>query len=274
MGKLDHKNKKILFFDSGCGGLSICRDVMQLNPGLTPYYLFDHKYFPYSDKSDEFVIGRACDLVGKINDAYGFDIIVIACNTVSTIALPDLRARISTPIVGVVPAIKPAAKISKKKSICLLATKGTINRTYITGLIESFAWDCRVQKIGTTRLVEIGESKMRGERVDIDDIRGVLEPYLSLDERERADVMVLGCTHFHNLRDEIQQAVGSSCVLVDSGEAIAKRVRSVLGGAGGKARPAGAEGGMAFFTGDLDYGEQMERVFGEYGLRSIEKLRM
>lgn len=222
------EKKRILFFDSGCGGLSIYANVMAINPELEPYYVFDNEFFPYSTKEENFISKRVDYICEKMHRKYNFDVIVIACNTASTIALPYLRDRIQVPIVGVVPAIKPAAKLSKKKNISLLATAGTIKRSYTHELIKEFASDCKVQLIGTTELVQIAEQKMQGFKVDTDGIKDVLKPYLKQSYDDRADVMVLGCTHFPLLKDEIQKIVGDNCQLIDSGLAIGRRVKYIL----------------------------------------------
>lgn len=229
MNSTNFKKQKILFFDSGCGGLSIYQEVVSLNKNLDPYYVFDSQEFPYSNKSEDFVKARVYKICSYMQEKFNFDVIVIACNTASTIALPILRDSIKVPIIGVVPAIKPAAFISKTKHIALLATVGTVKRSYTHDLIKKFASDCKVELIGSTELVRLVESKLCHNKVDMQQLTQILQSIMQSQKTDRPiDTIVLGCTHFPFLKNEIQFLVGPNCTLVDSGLAIAKRVHYVL----------------------------------------------
>src|SRR5690606_22891926 len=146
---------------------------------------------------------------------------VVACNTASTVALPRLRSQFALPIVGVVPAIKPAARLSANRIIRLLATPGTVARPYTQKLIDQFAADCEVIRVGSSELVEQAERKLRGEPVDLDLLRRIMAPIIE----GGADTVVLGCTHFPLLQQELQLAAGRPLQWVDSGAAIARRVK-------------------------------------------------
>ena len=191
----------ILFFDSGVGGFSVYKEVKQLLPDCHYLYCFDNAGFPYSEKSEDVIIERTLKICQTINQNYPLDLIVIACNTASTVVLPILRANFTVPIVGTVPAIKPATEMSKTKHIGLLATKGTVTRKYVNDLIEQYAKDCIVEKIGTTKLVEIAEAKLHGASVDLIALKNELRDWFSLDD---LDAVVLGCTHFPLIKDEIR----------------------------------------------------------------------
>ena len=184
---------RILFFDSGVGGLSVYQEVQKRLPDCHYLYCFDNAFFPYSEKSEALIIERVNKICTHLDRLYALDLIVIACNTASTIVLPSLRQHFSIPIVGTVPAIKPAAEYSSTKHIGLLATKGTVKREYIDHLIEKYAQSCRVEKIGSTKLVELAERKLRGYPVDLNEIRTELSEWIMMPD---LDAIVLGCTHF------------------------------------------------------------------------------
>lgn len=237
------KIPKILFFDSGLGGLSVFKEVYKLNPQCAFYYLFDHECFPYGNKSETFLKDRVSQLFEKAISMLLPDMVVVACNTASTIVLPRLREKFSLPIVGVVPAIKPAAKLSKKKIIGLLATPGTVKRDYTDFLINEFAYDCKVLRLGTEELVRLAESYMLYSDEDHNSIAStstkfpeelmcelykILQPFISLPYEQQPDVVVLGCTHFPLLRSQIHKCLGPEVALVDSGAAIAHRVQQLL----------------------------------------------
>jgi glutamate racemase len=217
---------KVLFFDSGVGGLSIYNDVMKkCSEFITPIYLFDNDFCPYGDKTDEVVLSRVLAIMKNVMDKIKPDLIVIACNTASTVALEQVRKLVQIPVIGVVPAIKPAAKLSRIKKIGLLATPATILREYTDKLIKQFASDVDVLKIGTTELVDLAEKKVALETYDESIISSVLSPWLELPQPP--DVIVLGCTHFPHLKTEISKLFPNSLV-IDSGEAIARRLIDLL----------------------------------------------
>lgn len=214
----------ILIFDSGVGGLSVFQEIQTQLPRLNYVYLFDNEAYPYGELKPEILISRVTSLVCAMVERLNIDMVIIACNTASTIVLPSLRQRLTIPVVGVVPAIKPAALISKK-SIGLMATPATVDRQYTHDLIEKFSPSIPVRLLGTTRLVTMAEEKLRGKVVDMTELKGILTPLIG-----QVDVVVLGCTHFPLLRDEIQTVLGLDVILIDSGKAIAKRVRELLKG--------------------------------------------
>ena len=219
---------RVLFFDSGMGGLTVMAAVKARCPQLEYAYLFDNAAFPYGDKSEDFLIDRVDLLLKEGYSRLKPDLIVVACNTASTVVLPVLRHDLPVPIVGVVPAIKPAAKLSRRGIIGLLATPGTVKRAYTDHLIAQFAADVKVLRLGTTELVEEAERKLQGQTVNMKRLTAVLKPWTDLQEDLKPDMAVLGCTHFPLLKDEIGQILGQKCTLIDSGDAIARRVESLL----------------------------------------------
>lgn len=216
---------KIAVFDSGVGGLSVLGEIKKVLPKAQYYYISDEKNHPYGSKSEMDVINFSNEALENFLKLTSVDLLVVACNTASTVALSSLRKRYAFPIVGVVPAIKPAALKSKSKAIGLLATEGTIKRAYTESLIEEFAPSCDVVKVGSQRLVQIAEDKLHGRKFDFEDIVEEVKPLL---EKSNLDVVVLACTHFPLLKKEIAKALGRQIYLVDSGEAIANRVISLL----------------------------------------------
>lgn len=215
----------ILFFDSGMGGLSVYREAKALMPQHRYLYCFDNEGFPYSEKSEEVIIARTLSICQKINERYPLDAIVIACNTASTVVLPALREAFAIPIVGTVPAIKPAAEISASKHFGLLATKGTVKRPYVDALVEKFAQDCMVERLGSTKLVEIAEDKIKGRSVDLIALKNELAPWQNIAD---LDTLCLGCTHFPLIKEEIQLCLPQVKHFMDPGKAIAKRLQSLL----------------------------------------------
>lgn len=213
---------KILIFDSGVGGLSVYKEIAAKLPQLDYFYLFDNAAYPYGELDHQTLIARVDKLVTSFVEKHRIDLVVIACNTASTIVLPTLRRKLSIPVVGVVPAIKPASSLANK-AIGLIATPATITRSYTHELIRNFSQSKPVEMIGSTRLVNMAEEKLRGKTVDFIELQQILAP---IDNK--IDVAVLGCTHFPLLKREIQQVLSDHVLLVDSGEAIARRVVELL----------------------------------------------
>ncbi|MFA0349496.1 glutamate racemase [Vibrio sp. 10N.222.55.C6] len=215
--------KNILVFDSGVGGLSVYKEISQLLPNHNYIYVFDNEAYPYGELDQQVLIQRVQSIVASFVASHAIDIVVIACNTASTIVLPALRANNLIPIVGVVPAIKPASLLANK-AVGLIATPATITREYTHELIKNFSSNKRVELLGSTRLVDMAEDKLRGEEISLEELQKILQPMINT-----IDVAVLGCTHFPLIKSEIQQVLGESVVLIDSGKAIAKRVQDLLG---------------------------------------------
>ncbi len=213
--------KRVLIFDSGVGGLSVYLELKALLPQLEYLYLFDNAAYPYGELDGDTLVYRVQTLITQYCREYDIDLVVIACNTASTLVLPHLRAVLSIPIVGVVPAIKPASLISKI-GVGLIATPATITRDYTHDLIKDFAKDTEVKLLGSTKLVEMAERKLRSETVCSKEMTALLSPLIN-----QIDVAVLGCTHFPLLKDEISRVL-KDVVLIDSGNAIARRVAFLL----------------------------------------------
>lgn len=214
-----------LIFDSGVGAISIAREIRALMPGLTLHFGVDNGFFPYGNKSEEELRPRIVAQAGQMMARCGADILVVGCNTASTLALPQLREVLKQPVVGVVPAVKPAAAISQTHTIALIATEGTVNRRYTRELIEEFADGNRVINVPAPELVRLAEAKLRGQAITAEDLQPVLARIFHTAGGDRVDIAVLACTHFPLLREELDRFAPRSIQWVDSGEAIARRVR-------------------------------------------------
>ncbi len=219
--------KHILVFDSGLGGTTVLHDIQKKLPDFRYSYALDNGAFPYSNKSDEFLVERMLKLFNYLIPHCQPDLVVIACNTASTLILDQLRERFSIPFVGVVPAIKPAAALSKTKVLGLLATQATITRDYIDQLSAAHAEHCEIVRLGSQKLVEIAESKIQGKTINPQEIRIALQPMLSHPLHPQIDVFILGCTHFPAIKDELATAWPYPALWIDSGEAIARRVEEL-----------------------------------------------
>jgi len=259
----------ILLFDSGMGGLSIYQEVRRRLPEHRYDYLFDNAFFPYGEQPEHIIVERCCTLISHLVCERQIDLVVIACNTASTIALPALRALLAVPVVGVVPAIKPAAILSKNRSIGLLATPATVQRPYTAQLISQFAADCQVLKLGVTELVIQAERKMAGYKVDESAIRQALDPLIT--HALPPDTLVLGCTHFPLLKEEICRIM-PGVQLVDSGAAIAKRVTSLLPQT--TTASSNPFDGQAFCTLLDQDAHKKSRILKEHGFLALQQLEL
>ena len=217
---------RILIFDSGVGGLSVFDAIVAAGLPIEIDYAADNAWLPYGAKSDEAIRARVPALLKALHFAFEPDLIVIACNTASTIALDAVRAAIDIPIVGVVPPIKPAAEQTKTGVIGLLATPATVARAYTDDLINTFAADKKVVRYGSTRLVAAAEAALAGQPIDKSAIADAIQGLFGVDEN--IDVVALACTHFPLLKDALAAAAPRRCVWLDSGAAIARRVASLL----------------------------------------------
>lgn len=214
----------ILIFDSGIGGLSIFDEIRKVLPDQDYCYLFDNARLPYGELEESVLIQGCVELIYEQAERIGAQLVVVACNSASTLVLPSLRTKLSIPVVGVVPAIKPAAKVSQARHIGLLATPGTIKRSYTKELIEQFADGCKVELFGSSELVMLAEAKLAGAEVNLALLASQLKPI----KNSHLDTLVLGCTHFPILAKEMQQVLGDEVTLLDSGAAIAQRVAYLL----------------------------------------------
>ena len=235
----------LLFFDSGVGGLSVLAPARKLLPNAPFIYAADSAGYPYGTKTEAELAARVPALLGRMVERFRPRLAVIACNTASTIALEHVRAALDIPVVGTVPAIKPAAELSKSRVIGVLGTNATVRQPYVDDLAARFASDCTVIRHGSAELVDLAEAKLRGEAVPIEAVQQAIAPLIRQPGGEKIDVMVLACTHFPLLQDEIASAF-PTIAQVDGGPGIARRIAHLTQGQSWPARPSG----RAVFTAD------------------------
>ncbi|MGI8932428.1 MAG: glutamate racemase [Sphingomicrobium sp.] len=234
----------LLFFDSGVGGLSVLAPTRALLPSAPIVYAADNAAFPYGTRSEVEIAARVPALLGRLIERFRPRLAVIACNTASTIALDHIRAALDIPVVGTVPAIRPAAEMSQTRVIGVLGTEATVRQPYIDDLAGRFANDCTVIRHGSPELVMLAEAKLSGMAVAVDAVRVAVAPMLAAPRGSELDVIVLACTHFPLLADEIAAAC-PGVPLVDGGPGIARRIAHLTHG---QPWPAAPPPGIAIFT--------------------------
>lgn len=259
-----------IVFDSGVGRLSVFDCIAGALPGLRLLYVADNAFFPYGTKDEAALVARVRDLLAELTARLHPDLIVIACNTASTVALPAVRASLTVPIVETVPAIKPAAQTSITRVIGLLGTPGTVKRQYTQALIDQFAPDCTVLRHGSAELVELAERKLRGESVRAAAIQRALAGLIGQRGGERIDTVVLACTHFPLLAGELAASAPRPLHWIDSGAAIARRVASLLDGTVAAAGAIEPPRHRAVFTARTDAVEMLRPALSRRGLKEIE----
>src|SRR3954469_24239387 len=208
-------DRPLLLFDSGVGGLSVLAATQALLPQAPLVYVADSAGFPYGTKSELEIAARVPALLGRLAERYDPRLIVIACNTASTIALGAVRAALDLPIVGTVPAIKPAAEISETRVIGVLGTDATVRQPYVDDLAARFASDCLVLRHGSAELVQLAEAKLRGETAPPERYARILDGLFDQPGGDRIDVIVNACTHFPLVADELAAAARHDVRFVD-----------------------------------------------------------
>jgi glutamate racemase len=219
----------ILVFDSGLGGLSVYREVARARPDARFIYAADDAMFPYGRIEEGRLVVRIVELMGELITTHRPHLVVIACATASTIALPALRARYAVPFVGTVPAIKPACAASSTRRVSVFGTEGTVQREYTRALIREFGAGCEVTLVGSARLAALAEARLNGETVDDSAIAAEIAPCFVDDGGARTDTVVLACTHYPLLHDDIVRLSPWPVTLIDPAPAIARRVVELIG---------------------------------------------
>ncbi len=236
-------------------------DVRARLPAVDISYIADNAGFPYGTKTEMEVATRVCALLGRLTERLKPDLLVIACNTASTIALAHARAVLDVPVVGTVPAIKPAAEASRSRVIGVLGTMATVRQPYVARLSADHAADCTVLLHGSARLVELAEARLRGEAVTAEDVAPELAGLTSQPGGDRLDQVVLACTHFPLLLPQLQTAA-PDMGFVDGGPGIARRVAYLLGERGTQ----GDGLGRALFTRHDEQVDALAPALHRYGL--------
>ncbi|WP_421723014.1 glutamate racemase [Bauldia sp.] len=249
----------VLVFDSGVGGLSVAREIRLARPDTEMIYVADDAGFPYGALDEAALVDRVVGVIAGLVARYEPSVVVVACNTASTLVLGPLRERFSLPFVGTVPAIKPAAEQTRTGLVSVLATPGTIRRDYTRGLIESFAAACHVRLVGCPELAAIAETRMRGKRVDEAAVKAEIAPAFVDQDGARTDVVVLACTHYPFIAAELAQLAPWPVRWIDPASAIARRVVAV-------SRAGGEGGGVALRVSGASWHPRLEPFLENIGL--------
>ncbi|MEM6494598.1 MAG: glutamate racemase [Pseudomonadota bacterium] len=220
----------ILVFDTGVGGLTVFDALREIRPNAPVIYAADYAGIPYGEKTEAEVAARVAGLLGRMAERYAPRLACIACNTASTIALGMVREVLEIPIVGTVPAIKPAASLTKTGTIALVGTQATIRQAYVDDLEARFASGKRLLRVAAPELVDVAEAKLRGQSVEDTAIRALAQRLRDLPGGAAIDTLVLACTHFPLLAEEFAQVFGPSVALVDGASGIARRIASLVEG--------------------------------------------
>ncbi len=263
----------LLLFDSGLGGLTVFDATRRLLPSIPIVYAADYGALPYGERSEEEIAARVPAILGRLVERYQPSLICIACNTASTIALGAVRTALDLPIVGTVPAIKPAAEISRTRTIGLLGTKATIRQAYVDNLHSEFAADCRLLRYASGNLVDAAERKMRGEHVADAVFDEAIDGLIGQTGGAEIDVIVLACTHFPLVADELRAAAKRAGLpdtlrFIDGAEGIARRIAHLAEASASKADPIS----VFVATAKLDDSLTSHSALQERGFRACELL--
>ncbi len=220
---------QILALDSGIGGLGIVGALRRALPDAAIAFVADHGFFPYGEKEDDVLVAHLERLIGRLVAQVRPAVVVIACNTASTLALAALRARFPDhPFVGCVPPVKWAAALSRSRTIGLLATGATVRRDYVRDLQSRFAPDCRLVSHAARGLADLAERRFRGDTLAPGAIHDEIAPLFASPEAREMDVVCLGCTHYGLLIGDIRDQSPRAVAWLDPAEAVARRTAAVL----------------------------------------------
>jgi glutamate racemase len=256
----------ILIFDSGVGGLTVLAQLRKLLPDAPVIYAADSAGLPYGEKSEAEIAARVCGLLGRMSERYRPRLICIACNTASTIALAMVRDVLEVPVVGTVPAIKPAAAMTRTGVIGLLGTEATIRQAYVDRLEAEFASDKRLLRFAAPDLVNAAEAKLRGRTPDSSAFDRAAQGLRALPHGAEIDTVVLACTHFPLVEAELAEAFGSGVTFIHGAKGIARRIADLTSGQ----TFAPATPGLALFTGSGDDAKALAPALRRHGLERIE----
>jgi glutamate racemase len=258
----------ILLFDSGVGGLTVLAELRQLLPRAPVIYAADLAGLPYGAKTEAEIAARVAGLLGRMSERFRPRLITIACNTASTIALGMVREVLNVPIVGTVPAIKPAAALTLTGTIGLLGTAATVRQKYVDDLEREFAQGKRLIRHAAPGLVAAAEAKLRGEAPDPAVFEAAAAGLRGQPGGEAIDTVVLACTHFPLVEDELRAALGDGVRFVDGAQGIARRIAYLTQG-----QPfLRTSPDVAVVTGDLAEAEPLAAALTKYGLERLEPL--
>jgi glutamate racemase len=254
----------VAFLDSGVGGLPYLLHARRLLPGWRYVHVADTANFPYGEKDRKTIVGAVLAVTERLIAREHPRLIVVACNTMSVVALEELRGRFPLPFVGVVPAVKPAALISRKRRVGVLATRQTVEGEYLHGLIEKFATGCAVVSLPSAGLVEFVEKGLyrASDREREERVRQEVDRF----KKEDIDALVLGCTHYLHLEQEFRRLLEQEGItLVDSREGVTRQVQRLLPATDGSRAPRPED--SLYVTGESPVEERYAWFAKKFGLR-------
>ena len=256
----------ILLFDSGFGGLSVLAALRRALPDAPVVYAADLAALPYGEKDEEEIAARVPAILGRMVERFAPRLVTIACNTASTIALDAVRAALDVPVVGTVPAIKPAAETTRTGAIGLLGTRATVRQVYVDRLEAEFANGVCLLRHAAPDLVPAAETKLRGGRTDPGVFARAVAGLEAQAGGHRIDTVVLACTHFPLVEEELAAAFGRPVSFVHGGDGIARRIAHLTHGQSfERSRPD-----RAVVTGDIGDSSVLFSALAAYGLDTIE----
>jgi glutamate racemase len=250
---------RIGVFDSGLGGVSVLREIRRRLPSASLAYVADSAWVPYGLQSEAFIRQRA-DRLSRFLIEHGAELIVVACNTATAAAVPTLRESLRLPVVGMEPAVKPATAATRSGTVGVLATVGTLKSARFAALLDQFGSDIQVLTRACSGLVEQVEAgDLDGPRT-----RLLVEQYVGPLVRAGADTLVLGCTHFPFLRRLIEEVAGPAVTVIDTGEAVARRVEQLASELAPHSPPASAATVEFWTSGDAErLAAPLARLWGQ-----------
>jgi glutamate racemase len=256
----------IIVFDSGLGGLTVYREVAAALPQARYLYVADDAFFPYGGRDEGALIAHLIELMGSLIATHRPDLVIIACNTASTLVLPQLRARFQVPFIGTVPAIKPACAASVSKRVSVLGTQATIAREYTRALIRDFANGADVTLVGSGALAALAEAQLRGESVDDAAVAAELAPCFIDADGRRTDTVVLACTHYPLLLDRLIRLSPWPVRFIDPAPAIARRALELIGTPPG---PQARERARILFTSGREPSPALAAALAGFGFEEV-----
>ncbi|MBR0558921.1 glutamate racemase [Neokomagataea anthophila] len=221
-------HQSCLVFDSGIGGMGVVQALQSLKPELVIDYLADTALYPYGEQPDDLLIERIVRLIHAAYQQLKPDIVVIACNTASTLALPAVRAALPVPIIGCVPPIRWAGRVSKTRTIGLFSTSATARRPYVQQLHADFAADCRLIVHGARQLADLAEQAFLGKTLNVDALQAELSALFAQPGGTQIDTIGLGCTHYTFLLPELASYAPQAITWLDPAPAVARHALTIL----------------------------------------------
>lgn len=255
----------ILLFDSGLGGLTVFREIAKARPDAQFIYAADDAVFPYGKIEESTLIARVLEVMGGLIETHQPDLVVVACNTASTIVLPALRQHFDLPFVGTVPAIKPAAALTLSGRVAVLGTPGTVQRDYTRALIDTYAAEVVVTLVGATGLAKLAEARLKGESIADEAVLAEIAPCFVDRDGRRTDVVTLACTHYPLLLDVFHRVAPWPVTWLDPAPAIARRTADLIG----PCRPGEPGEALAVFTSGSGVTEDLRTALGGLGLSRL-----